>query len=91
VQSITELIVRIADLLEAEGRVLRAVTIRLAQGLGIFIIAAGMVTAGMTLVLGAVYIATAERAGAAAGAALAGTLALLMGGFLIWLGRRMGT
>lgn len=90
-QTITDLIVRIADLAEAEGRALRAMTVRLALGIAIIIIGAGAVTAGVALVLGAVYIATADRVGAAAGAAATGALALGIGGLLAWLGRRMGT
>lgn len=90
-QTITELIVRVADLVEAEGRILRATSVRLALGMGIIIVAAGAIMAGVALVLGAVYIVTADRAGPAAGASVTGVLALGIGGLLAWLGRRMGS
>lgn len=89
-QTIIELIVRIADLAEAEGRVLRTMTVRLALGIAMIIVAAGAAIAGVGLILGAVYIVTAHWAGPALGAATAGVLALAIGGLLAWLGRRMG-
>ncbi len=85
------MIVRITDLAEAEGRLLRAMTVRLAMGIAIILVAAGALAAGVTLLLAAVYIVTAGWVGAAGGAALTGVLALGIGGFLAWLGRRMGT
>lgn len=90
-RTLTELIVRVADLAEAEGRTLRAATARLALGIGFMAIAVGVIIAGLVLVLGAVYIITADRAGPAAGAAVAGVLALAAGGLLAWLGHRMGS
>lgn len=88
-QTLTELIVRVADLAEAEGRSLRTVTVRMALGVSLIIIAAGAVMAGIALVLGAIYIVTADRAGPAAGTAATGVLALGIGGLLAWLGRKM--
>jgi hypothetical protein len=89
-QTLTELIVRVADLAEAEGRTLRAATVRLALGLGILIVAVGVVTAGVVLLLGAIYIVTAARFGPAAGAAVTGGIALALGGLLAWIGHRTG-
>jgi hypothetical protein len=91
VQTITELIVRVADLAEAEGRTLRAATMRVTLGIGLVLIAVGAVTAGVVLLLGALYIVIAGQAGAAAGAAVTGAIALAAGGILAWLGRRTGT
>ena len=90
-ETITKLIVRIADLVEAEGRELRAVVMRSAMGIGVLLIAAAVVIAGLFLVFGSVYIYTAEHAGRAAAAALTGVLALATGGGLAWLGRRIGS
>lgn len=86
----TELIVRIADLAEAEGRSLRAATARLALGIGLIAVAVGALTAGVLLLLGAVYVVIADRAGTAAGAAVAGAVAIIIGGILTWLGHRTG-
>lgn len=87
--SMTQLIVRIAELCEAEGRVLRAMTVRVALGIALILVAAAAVLAGLTLVLGALYIAVQAQAGAAIGALVTGTLALGIGGALAWLGRRI--
>ena len=88
-ESITELVVRIADLAEAEGRLLREKVIRSATGIGLIIVAVGAVIAGLCLIFAAIYIFTAERAGSAAAAALTGVLAIGTGGLLAWLGRKM--
>lgn len=87
-QKITELVVRIADLLEAEGRLLRATTMRLATGIVLLIIAACTAAVGLIFIIAAVFIAVAERAGTAAGAATTGLLALGLGGLLAWLARK---
>jgi hypothetical protein len=87
----TELVVRVADLCEAEDRVLRATTLRLGLGLAIILVAAGTIIGGMALLLGALYIIVAAFAGAAVAAVSAGVAALVTGGTLIWLGRRIGT
>lgn len=89
-QTITEFIVRVADLAEAEGRLLRSTSIRLAFALGIILVATGVIVAGVVLLLGAVYLAAAAWLGPAAGAALTGALALVTGGLLAWLGHRIG-
>lgn len=89
--SMTDLIVRVADLCEAEGRVLRAMTIRLALGVAIILVAAASLAIGVALLLGAVYIAVEVKTGAAIAAAVTGLLAISIGGTLAWLGRRIGT
>ncbi len=90
-QTVTQLIVRVADLAEAEGRALRTSALRLALGVGLIAVAAGALMAGVGLLLGAVYIAIADRAGTASGAAVTGALALAAGGLLAWTGRRMAS
>lgn len=85
-----ELIVRTADLAEAEGRELRRMTVRVGVACG-FILAATLTTVGgVGFVLAAVYLQTAARFGSAAGAGLTGLAALLLGGLLGWLGCRIG-
>lgn len=90
-ETITKLIVRIADLAEAEGRVLRAMVMRSAMGIGILLVAAAVVIAGLCLLLGSVFIFTSENAGRPAAAAVTGILALAIGGGLAWLGQRIGS
>lgn len=88
-QMLTELIVRIADLVEAEGKVLRSRVVGVVFGACLMIVAACAVIAGLVLELGAVYILISDRAGPAAAAAATGLVALTTGGILAWLGRRM--
>lgn len=86
---LTELIVRAADLAEAEGRILRLMVARTALSVAVTVVAGGTVLAGLVLVLGSVYLATADHVGPAGGAAITGGLALAAGGGLAWLGQRM--
>jgi len=91
VLSVTELIVRVVDLCEAEGRLLRVMAVRLALGVVTILVAAIVLTGGMALLLAAIYIAIQGQAGAAVASAVTGALALFIGGTLAWLGRRIGT
>ena len=88
-ESITELVVRLTDLAEAEGRVLRTMLVRSALGLGTMLFAALAMVAGLALMFFSVFVFTAERAGTAAGAAVTGVLALAIGGLIAWLGHRI--
>lgn len=89
--SVTELIVHVADLCEAEGRVLRAMVVRLALGVAIIIAATILITGGAALLLAAIFIAIQGLAGPAVAALVSGLITLGIGGIFIWLGRRMGT
>jgi hypothetical protein len=91
VLSVTQLIVHVADLCEAEGRVLRAMAVRLALGVAILFVAILLATGGVTLLLAAIYIAIQGSAGAAVAALVTGAIALGIGGTLVWLGRRIAT
>ncbi len=88
-QSVTELIVRIADLCEAEGRALRAMSIRLALGVAIILVSAAALAAGVALLLGAVFFAIQAQTGTTVAALITGVLALGTGATLAWLGRRI--
>jgi hypothetical protein len=90
VRSITELLVRTADLAEAEGRLFRAATIRVAGAVTVIGVAGAAIAAGVILVLAALFIVTADRGGPALAALVTGAVALGLGGALAWLGRRMG-
>lgn len=88
-RKITELLVRAADLAEAEGRLLRVMTARLALAIGVILIAAVSGAIGVGLLLAAIYIFVAHHHGPAVGAAVTGVVALGAGGLLAWLGRKM--
>lgn len=90
-RSITEILVRTADLAEAEGRVLRAMTIRVALGVSVIVVATAAMGGGLALLLASLYIFVADRAGSAPGALVAGVVALAIGGTLAWVGRRITT
>lgn len=89
-RAITELIVRAAELAEAEGRVLRVMTLRVALGVGLILLGVAASAAGLVLLLAAIYLAVAERSSPAAGAAAAGVAATALGVAVIWSGRRAG-
>jgi len=91
VRSVTELIVHIADLCEAEGCVLRAMVVRLVLGMALVIVATILITGGAALLLAAIFIAVQGLAGPAVAALVTGLIALGIGGIFTWLGRRMGT
>lgn len=85
---ITDLIVRVADLAEAEGRTLRAMVAQTALGLAWIAVGGVVVLIGLVLVLAAVYLAAADGMGPAGGAVVAGAVGLMVGGGLAWLGHR---
>jgi len=86
---LSEFIVRLADLVEAEGRSLRHSTIRLALAIALVVVATGAACVGLGLLVMAVYIVIADQIGPAPGAAIAGAVSLAAGGVLVWLGRKM--
>ncbi len=73
-----------ADLLEAEGRLLRQRSLEtLALALGL-ILAAGMVGLGGVAALAAVYLWLAELIGRTGALALLGVVAVTFGGLIAW-------
>jgi hypothetical protein len=69
--------VRIADLLEAEGRLLRTMVRRTGVSLGLIAVAAGLGLCGAVLLVGALFVVVRSAWGPAAGAAVCGGLLLL--------------
>ncbi|MBK7403770.1 MAG: hypothetical protein IPJ41_03835 [Phycisphaerales bacterium] len=85
-----ELLARAADLVEAEGRTLRASGVRFSVALGIIVLAVLSGAAGLALVLTGMYLSIAANAGRPAGALLTGMASLAIGGVLVWIGNRIG-
>ncbi|HYE03742.1 MAG TPA: hypothetical protein VD963_10980 [Phycisphaerales bacterium] len=83
-KSIAQLIVRVTDLVEAEGRVLRVVMLRLGLGAALGVVAALMCLIGLCLVLVAAYTALEAATSAPVAALVTGLASLLVGGALIW-------
>lgn len=88
-KSLTELIVRVADLAEAEGRVLRLVTVRLATSAIMFVIAGAVMLSGLAFLLWSLFAGLEARVGTVGAAATSGAIALITGGAIAWLGRRL--
>lgn len=85
----TELLIRAADLAEAEGRVLRRMMVRVAVTCAFVLAAALTGVGGLALVLASLYQWVAWYYGGAAGALAAGAAALVVGGLLAWMSRRI--
>ena len=75
---IAEFVVRIADLAEAEGRLLRRSAARLGLGLAFIAVAAGLVFLGAALLLAGVWIGIGQAIGPVWASAITGGLALLL-------------
>lgn len=88
-QWITELLVRAANLAEAEGRLLRVVVARMLTSFGLTLVAAGALLAGVLALLASLHLAVSQQAGPAVGALVTGLVAMLLGGGLAWAARRM--
>ena len=73
-----------ADLLEAEGRVLRQNTARLGWGLGLTALAVLLAAVGLALCLWALFQFLSQALGTPGAALLTGGLALAVAGVLAW-------
>ena len=86
--ALARFVVHLADLVEAEGRAVRASTFRILTAAVIFTIAAAVGTAGAALVLLSVYVLLTPVSTALA-AVVTGVIALGAGSALLWIARRM--
>ena len=88
-QRLADLVIALVDLLEAEGRVLRQQTARVA-GAMVFIALAGLLAlGGVGLCLWGLYGHLAAAAGPANAALLTGAAALLAAGAGLWIATRL--
>jgi len=83
------MLVRVADLIEAEGRSLRGGAFRLSCGVAMIVVATASIIAGLALGLWGMYLAIAAQAGPPVGAALVGAVALIAGGLVAWAAHRL--
>jgi hypothetical protein len=90
------MIVRVTDLLEAEGRslrdvarvegrVLRKTTAKLGLGFAVLLATAPLVMIGLCLLLAALFLALREPIGQPAAAAITGVVTLAVSGGLLWI------
>jgi hypothetical protein len=84
----SEFVVRVADLAEAEGRLLRRVVGRVGLGVALTAVAAGLLFIGVVGVLGGVWLALREPLGPAWASVVVGVLFIAGAGGLFALGAR---
>jgi len=87
--SLTEIIIALTDLAEAEGRALRRAVFRTGWGLALMLVMGLLIAAGLGLCLWAGYTYVAIRIGDIRAALLAGAAALLLAGGCAWLAIRL--
>ncbi len=75
---VSQLVVRIADLAEAEGRELRKVVHRVGLSFAVMIVAAGLLLVGSALLVAALWQALDAPLGRAGASAVTGVVALAM-------------
>ena len=80
----TEYIIALADLLEAEGRLLRRTVMHTGAGLTVLAVGALLLFGGLGCCLWAAYQALALKLGTVIAALLIGVLMLLVAGLIIW-------
>lgn len=81
-KSVSELVVRTADLLEAEGRALRYHSVRVGMALGLVLVAALLLLGSIVAVLAALHIVLHNQLNAAAAWAIIGAMGLAIAGVL---------
>lgn len=84
-KSLTDIVISIADLLEAEGRELRRNVARLGQGYALNFVASVLAAGGALLILWAFYQSMVLAFGPIPGALITGVVGLLSGGVMFWL------
>jgi hypothetical protein len=88
-KSITELIVRIADLAEAEGRALRKAAARLGLSLSLMVVAAILILIGGLAILAGIWLGLRETIPHGWAAVATGMLALALAGVLLWAASKL--
>lgn len=86
---ISELIVRVADLAEAEGRLLRKVVAKMGLSLSLTMAAAALVLVGCVMLLSALWLAVEKPLGPALASVISGVVALLLAGGMLLIVARM--
>ena len=89
VETVTELAVRVADLVEAEGRQLRHIAIRVGIALGAIVLASILALAGFVLLLIGIFIWLQGPLGDGGAAFVTGLLTLLVAGGAVWIGMKL--
>jgi hypothetical protein len=88
-RALTELIIALLELLEAEARALRSGAFRLGLALALLGAAGVLTVGGVGLILRALYLYLAIFLGQATATLLIGLVTLLVAGELVWSARRL--
>jgi len=86
---LTEYIIALADLFEAEGRLLRRSVMRAGAGLAAILVAALLAFAGLGFCLWAAYQGLVARVGPVDAAVAIGLIMLLLAGVMAWIAIRL--
>lgn len=89
-QRVTQYVIALCDLLEAEGRALRAGSMRLAAALITLLLAAGVVATGLGFLVAGLYLLLAAAINPWAGAMITGGIVLAVGLLTTWIAARVG-
>ena len=87
---IGQFITRIADLIEAEGRALRASSVSVGLAIALALAAALLAVGGLGLIAWGVFEALRSAAGLIGAALVSGVLLLACAGVLVWIVTRLG-
>jgi hypothetical protein len=88
--SLTDIVIALTDLAEAEGRALKRAVYRTGWGLACMLVMGLLIAGGLGLGLWAGYQYLVGQLGPIEAALLAGTTALLLAGGFAWLAIRLG-
>lgn len=86
---LSEFIVKLADLCEAEGRVLREVVARLGLGISLTIVASTLLLLGLLTLMVGVWLGLAQPLGPAWASAIVGLLLVGMSGGLLAIAHKL--
>jgi hypothetical protein len=87
--TLTELVIALFDLIEAEGRLLRRVAGLLCLSVVMFMAAGVLILAGLGMLLGGLYFLLEPSCGQAGALGISGGVCLMIGGGVIWFAARM--
>lgn len=88
-QGLSDFVIKVADLAEAEGRQLRSVVTAILVGFALIIAAACVLVVSIGLLVLALYSALSEALGPAWGALISSIVAAGIAALLAWIGWRM--
>lgn len=89
VETVTELAVRIADLVEAEGRQARHIAVRVGIALAAVVVSGVLALAALALVLAGIFGWLRGPLGDAGGLFVTGVITLLAAGGLVWAAMKL--